>query len=106
MRKTVNAEKQVRLPEEVLVKAEARAHALGLTLAEYVQSLVDKDAAGQEHDPWLEPIPKDVDAEWEKDIAAFNEQEKTNPRPRARTANELRTLLKQEAELLPDDEGH
>jgi hypothetical protein len=102
----MNTQKQVVLPEEVVVKARARARELGLTLAEYMQRLVAQDVARQEHDPWLEPIPKEVDEQWEKDIAEFDEQEKTNPRPSAKTAAELIKLLDEEAATLPDDEGH
>jgi hypothetical protein len=104
MKQNMNAEKQVRLPEEVLVKAKARARALGLTLTEYVQTLVNKDVS--EPDPWLEPVPKEVNERWERDIAEFDEQEKLNPRPGARTAAELIKLLDEEAAQLPGDEGN
>jgi hypothetical protein len=46
-------------PSIVIIKAEARA--LGLTLTDYVQALVNQDAKTKEYDPWLEPIPKEVD---------------------------------------------
>jgi hypothetical protein len=98
--------KQVNLAEEVVVKAEARARALGLTLAEYVQALVNQDVKTKEYDPWLEPIPKEVDERWEKEIAEFDEQEKIKPRPNARTAEELIKLLDEEAAQLPDNEGN
>ena len=106
MKKSMNSEKQVHLPAELLVKARERARSLGLTLSAYLQALVDNDVRTKEHDPWRAPIPREVDEQWEQDIAAFDEQEKTTPRPRAKTVNEFRTLLKQEAALLPDDEGH
>jgi hypothetical protein len=98
--------KQVNLAEEVVVKAEARARALGLTLAEYVQALVNQDVKTKEYDPWREPIPKEVDERWEKEIAEFDEQEKIKPRPSARTAEELIKLLDEEAAQLPDNEGN
>jgi hypothetical protein len=106
MKQNMNTEKQVRLPEEVLVKAKARARALGLTLTEYVQTLVNKDVRTLDSDPWLEPVPKEVNERWERDIAEFDEQEKLNPRPGARTADELIKLLNEEAAQLPDDEGN
>jgi hypothetical protein len=96
--------KQVNLSEEVVVKAEARARALGLTLTEYVQALVNQDAKTKEYDPWLEPIPKEVDERWEREIAEFDEQEKLKPRPRAKTVAEFRKLLEEEAAQLPDDD--
>jgi antitoxin component of RelBE/YafQ-DinJ toxin-antitoxin module len=98
--------KQVILSEEVVVKAEARARALGLTLTEYVQALVNQDAKTKEYNPWLEPIPKEVDEQWEKDLAEIEEQEKTNPRPHAKTVAEFRKLLKEEAAQLTDNEGN
>jgi hypothetical protein len=106
MRKNRHVQKQVLLPEEVLVKAEARARALGLTLAEYVQGLVDQDVATKEDDPWLEPVPKEVDEAWEKDIAETETQEKRHPRPGARTADELIKRLDAEAARLSDYEGN
>jgi hypothetical protein len=104
--KQVILSEQVVLSEEVLVKAKARARALGLTLTEYVQALVDKDMATKEYDPWLEPVPEEVDKRWEKDLAETEEQEKHHPRPGAKTADELINLLDHEAALLPDDEGN
>jgi hypothetical protein len=77
--------KQVTLSEEVMVKAEARARALGLTLAEYVQGLVDKDMKTKEHDPWREPVPKEVAEEWSRDLAETEAYEKLHPRPAAKT---------------------
>ena len=106
MRKNIHTQKLVHLPDEVLVKAEARARALGLTLAEYMQALVDKDVATKEYDPWLKPIPKEVDEAWEKDIAETEAQEKLHPRPGARTADELIQRLDEEAARLPDHEGN
>jgi hypothetical protein len=53
---------------------------------------------------WLEPVPKEVDERWEKDIAETEELERLHPRPRARTADELFRLLDEEAARLPDNE--
>jgi hypothetical protein len=102
----MQTKQQVILPQEVVVKAEARARALGLTLAEYVKALVDEDVATKERDPWLEPVLNEVDDEWEQDIATFDEQEKTTPHSTAKTVNEFRRLLTQEVESLPEDEGN
>jgi hypothetical protein len=106
MKQTMNTKIQVVLSEEVVVKAEARARTLGLTLTEYVQALVNQDVKSKEYDPWLEPIPKEVDERWEKELAEMEEQEKTNPRPRAKTVAEFRKLLEEEAARLADDEGN
>jgi hypothetical protein len=100
--------KQVILSEEVVVKAEARARALGLTLTEYVQALVNQDARTKEYDPWREPVPQEVAEEWSRDIAETEAYESLHPRPAAKTAEELIKLLDEEAAKLPDDddEGH
>jgi hypothetical protein len=106
MQKSMNGEKQVALSKQVVVKAEERARSLGMSLAAYVEALVDKDVRSKEYDPWLEPVPKEVDERWEKDLAETEEQEKDHPRPGARSANELIKLLDEEAARLPDDEGN
>src|SRR5687767_7426598 len=103
MKNKLKIPQHVQLPEKVIVKAQAQAQALGLSLADYVQLLIDRDIRTKEDDPWLQPIPKEVDEKWEEDIAAFDEQEKTKPRPSAKTVSEFRTLLEQEAKLLPDE---
>ena len=102
----MNSKEQVKLPQETLAKAQARAHTLGLTLSEYVQSLVNQDVQTHKHDPWLEPVPPAVNERWEREIAEFDEQERIKPRPSAKTADELIKLLNEEAPQLPDDEGH
>jgi len=73
---------QINLPPDVLIKARGRAHALGMTLSEYVKALVDKDIKTKEHDPWREPVPPEVDAIWEKDLAETEEEERRTGQPR------------------------
>ena len=92
------------LSSDVLSKALGRARSLGLTITEYVQSLVEKDVQEKKHDPWLEPVPPEVEARWNKDIAETEEYEKTHPRPAAKSAAEFRQLLEKEIAELPDDE--
>jgi hypothetical protein len=96
--------KQVTLSEDIVVKAEARARALGLTLTEYVQFLVNKDIKTKEHDPWHEPVPQDVAERWSRELAEFEKEEKTTPRPRAKTVAEFRKRLEEEIAQLPDDD--
>jgi hypothetical protein len=96
--------KQIILSEEVVAKAEARAHALGLTLAEYMQGLVNQDVKTKAYDPWREAVPHEVAERWKREIAEFDEQEKIKPRPSARTAAELIKLLDEEAAQLPDND--
>lgn len=93
---------QIDLPDHVLTKARMRASAQGLTISEYMQSLVDKDVSS----PWREPVPLEVNARWDKEIAEFDEQEKRNPRPSAKTADELINLLDEETALISDNEGN
>jgi hypothetical protein len=96
---------QIDLPADVLIKARGRARALGMTISEYMQSLVDKDVATKEHDPWRQPVPPEVAQRWSRELAEFEEEDKTNPRPGAKTGAELIKLLDEEAATLPDDEG-
>jgi hypothetical protein len=101
----MNAKKHVILSEEVVVKAEARARALGLTLSEYMQALVDKDVRTKEHDPWRQPVPTEVAERWSRELAEFEQEHTTNPRPAATSGEALIKLLDEEAATLPDDEG-
>ena len=105
MTKHTSEKIQIDLPTDVLVKERARPRSLGMTLSEYMKSLVDKDVAAKE-DPWRQPVPPEVNARWEKEIAEFDEQEKIKPRPSAKTAYELIKRLDEEAALLSDDEGN
>jgi hypothetical protein len=73
---------QVALPSDVLVKAQGRARSLGMSLSEYMRSLVDKDLAAADNDPWQEPIPKEVDERWEQDLAEIEEEEQQTGSPR------------------------
>ena len=94
----------VEIARDTLVVAYKRAESLGLSLTEYVQSLIDKDAQTEKKDPWREPIPRHVSERWEREIAEFDEQEKINPRPVAKSVAEFRELLEKEVAQLPDDE--
>ena len=104
MKNHANTEQPIALPKEVLVKAQERAGALGLTLAEYVQSLVDQDVATSQHDPWRDPVPPAVAERWSRELAEFEAEDKTNPRPRAKTVGEFRKQLEAEVAQLSDDD--
>lgn len=106
MTKQTSDQTQIDLPPDMLIKARGRARSLGMTLSEYIKSLVGKDVATTEDDPWRQPVPPEVNARWEKEIAEFDEQEKIKPHPSAKTADELIKQLDEEAALLPDDEGN
>ena len=102
--KTTKQLETVEIARDTLVVAYERAESLGLSLTEYVQSLIDKDAQTEKKDPWREPVPRHVSERWEREIAEFDEQEKINPRPGARTADELIQQLDEEAARLPEYE--
>lgn len=89
-----------------LAAAHKRAESLGMSFSEYVQSLVANDAQIGEKDPWREPVPAHVSERWDRDVAEFEAQEKTNPQPGARTADELIQQLDEEAARLPDNEDN
>ena len=95
MRTHMNTEKQVSLPEEVVVKAQKRARSLGLSLTEYVQSLVVDDVRSQE-DPWRQPLPWEVEKQYLLDEIEFYEEERKHPQKAAHSAEELMQLLDEE----------
>ncbi|NJN82132.1 MAG: hypothetical protein HC802_07540 [Caldilineaceae bacterium] len=80
---------QIALAPDVLVKARGRARALGLTLSEYVRSLVDKDAQATEQDPWRQPVPKEIDEQWERELAEFEAEDRRGLQPAFNTVEEL-----------------
>ena len=96
MKTHVNTEQQIALPDDVLVKARGRARSLGMTLSEYMKSLVDQDVSGPEagtprvpEDPWRQPVPPEVNAQWEKDLAEFEEEDQQGLQPSFDTVEEL-----------------
>jgi hypothetical protein len=102
----MDQEKQIDLPKELLVRARARARSLGLTLDEYVQSLVREDIEQEQQDSWRQPISDEVMDRWEQDVKEFDEQEKKHPQKAARSAEELVKLLDEEAAQLDRYEEH
>ena len=88
----MNAEKQISLPDELVAKAQQRARALGMDLAEYVQTLVDDDVR-QLDDPWRQPLPWEVEKQYLLDEIEFYEEEKQHPQKAAHSAEELVSLL-------------
>jgi hypothetical protein len=91
----MNAEKQVTLPDELVVKAQDRAPSLGMSLAEYVRSLVVDDVEGLD-DPWRQPLPWEVEKQYLLDEIEFYETEKNMPQKAANSAEELMNLLEAE----------
>ena len=92
----------VKLSSEIVAVAIKRAKAMGMDVSEYVAHIVNDELT----DPWRMPTPAEVDARWEREIAEFDAQEKTKPRPVAKTVSEFRKLLEQETAQIPDDEEH
>ena len=105
-RTTTKQAETVELARDTLVVAYKRAESLGMSFSEYVQSLITKDAEAEVKDPWRQPVPKEVDERWERDLAETEAAEKINPRPGARTADELIQQLDEEAARLPEYEGN
>jgi hypothetical protein len=99
----MNLQKQIKLPEEVVVKARARARALGVSVAEYVESLVIEDVRRQD-DPWRQPLPWEVEKQYLLDEIEFYEKEKTNPQKEAHSAEELVALLDEEIQQIEPNE--
>jgi hypothetical protein len=99
----MHASHQIHLPKEVLDKAEKRATSLGLTLAEYVQTLVQDDVHSLA-DPWRQPLPWEVEKQYLLDEIEFYEHEKKHPQQEAHSAKELVRLLDEEIQQLDSDE--
>ena len=100
----MNSKKQVVLPEELMAQAQERARSLGLSLTEYVQSLVVDDVRGQ-NDPWRQPLPWEVEKQYLLDEIEFYEEEKDNPQQAARSAEELIKLLDEESRRIDVNEA-
>jgi hypothetical protein len=90
------ANQTIQLSPATIALAQKRAAARGMTLSEYIESILN--------DPWRQPVPNKVVARWKREIKEFEEEDKINPRPSAKTAAEFRKLLEEEAAQLPDDE--
>ena len=89
MTKQTTDKTTIDLPADVLVKARGRARALGMTLSEYMQSLVDQDVAAKAHDPWREPIPPEVAQRWSKELTEFEQEDNQGLQPSFNTVEEL-----------------
>ena len=103
MKNQTGAEQQIALPREIFAKAQERASILGLTLAEYVQTLVQEDVDSLS-DPWRQPLPWEVEKQYPLDEIEFYEQEKMNPQRAAHSADELVNLLEEKIEQFDLDE--
>jgi hypothetical protein len=57
--------------------AERKARRQGLSVGEYVRRLILAD----DKDPWG-PVPQAVWEEWDREVAAFEEEDRKHPRPR------------------------
>ena len=104
MRRNMNTEKQVSLPEEVIVQARERARSLGLSLTEYVQSLVVDDVRSRD-DPWRQPLPWEVEKQYLLDEIEFYEEERKHPQQAAHSADELMKLLDEESQQIDPHEA-
>ena len=87
--KTTKQSESVEIARDTLVVAYKRAESLGMSLAEYVQSLITKDAEVEVKDPWREPVPQNVSKQWEQDITEFDEEDKEGLQPAFSTVEEL-----------------
>ncbi len=84
----MTATSPISIRNEILQRAERNARSLGLSVSEYLSRLVVRDTPAKpvsgpvgEQDPWG-PVPKAVSERWKKEIAAFEAEDRKNPRPR------------------------
>ncbi len=90
----MTATSPIAISTDVLQRAERNARTLGLSVSEYLSRLVVRDtpakgvgAPAGAQDSWG-PVPKEVSAQWDKEIAEFEAEDKKNPYPRFTTAQE------------------
>jgi len=62
----------IQLPPEMMAAAAQRAKALGMTMSEYITHILNDELA----DPWRQPLPPDVEAQYEEEYQAFLAEEK------------------------------
>jgi hypothetical protein len=74
MTKHTSIDQTIQLSPETLAFALERARAKGMTLSEYIESIL--------RDPWRQPVPSEINAQWEKEIAEFDEEEQRTGKPR------------------------
>src|SRR5690242_2587665 len=81
------------LPDRDVKKvAERKAKRRGLSVSEYVSRLILED----EKDPWG-PVPQEVWEEWDQAVAAFEEEDRQQPRPRFSSGAEFVAYLRRKS---------
>src|SRR3954467_7649445 len=95
----MSAEILVTLQDELLAKAEEHARSLGISVTEYVQSLVTDEI---EHlgDPWSQPLPWEAEKQYLLEEIRFYEAEEVSPQKAAHSAEELVRLLDEEIQQI------
>jgi hypothetical protein len=62
----------VSLTPEMVTTTQKRAQVLGITVSEYIQSLLSEEF----NDPWRQPLPPEVETQYEQDYQEFLEEER------------------------------
>jgi hypothetical protein len=89
--KTTTLIRPVRLSQTLAEKADQRAAQLGLSIPEYIRSLIMQDTPASQ-----QIISPEAEKKYLRDIVEFLEEEKKAPRSGARSAKELMRQLDQE----------
>lgn len=72
---------------DIWKRAQVNAAKAGLSIDEYISRIVQQYVAREDKDPWG-PVPKAVSQRWNREIAAFEAEDKQHPYPRFTTAQE------------------
>ena len=96
----MTATSPIAIRTDIVQRAERNARTLGLSVSEYLSRLVLKDTHPARKKLEIFPVehgwgsvPKAVNERWDKDIKAFDEEEKRHPQPGATTAAALIAML-------------
>lgn len=91
----MTATSPISIRNEILQRAERNARSLGLSVSEYLSRLVVRDTPAKpvsgpvgEQDPWG-PVPKEVSAQWDQDVAEFEAADRKHPQPRFTSGKEM-----------------
>lgn len=65
---------------QIWKRVQAEATKVRMSVDEYVSRIVKTYITRHDPDPWG-PVPKKVSQRWDRELAAFDKEDKKNPRP-------------------------
>jgi len=83
----MTATSPISIRSDILQRAQRNARTLGLSVSDYLSRLVVRDTPAKHvgapaamQDPWG-PVPPEVSAQWDQDVAEFEAEDRKNPQP-------------------------